>query len=537
MGMLESMASAMGMQANPSGSHPEQRDITDSRAHQLISQTLQGGVGGLEQYGLPLPQDYEKFLHVYPQSVWVYACVWIISTNASGVPLHVVDGRGEEGAQRFEIPGLEFPNEFMTFPDLAEATFVSLELIGNGYWEIVGDELFWMRPDKVRIVPDGRKFIKGYRMYINNKEERFEPEDVIHFKYFNPLDPFYGLATLSAVRLSVDSDYDGRKLYRRFFENAAIPAAVLETEFPSIQDTTVRQVREQIRNLYVGLDKAFEPMILPSGLKWRDVQVSPHDLSISQFNEMSRMEILGAFRVPPILVGLETQNYATAREQKFTFWQSKILPIHSKFRSTIDLQYLRRVFGGGTDVGLRSKYDYSAVSALQDPWKELGEFITNLKKHGIISANEARVVVNTFVTATDFDEFDGGDSIYEPMNIVPVGESPPNKGIASDTGRTKLQDVLSKCKRYVGREEANLRKKLIQQVYEAEKMAHQMEQASDVADKDLPFCMTPDYDALYEEKHFKWREKRAKNPTIFTRAGSVSLYQRRYSGKYYWNGQ
>ena len=511
-----------------------ERGVEDSLSQSLVAQSRLGAIGSqsLTSFGLPLPAHYGKFLNVYSEDVWVYACVWIISTNAAGVPISVVDNRGEEGSHRVEVPALEFPNPLMSFSDLMELTVTGLELVGNAYWEVVGDEIYWIRPDLMRVVPDGRKFIKEYVMELNGKKQYFPVEDIVHFRYPNPKNQFYGQATLAAARLSIDSDYDSRRLFRKFYENAAIPAGVLQTDMPNIGEGAIEMVREQVKNLYVGLERAYEPMILPAGLKWQDIQIRPHDLAVAELSSISRSEILGAFRVPPILVGLETQNYATAREQKFTFWNNKVIPLLKKIRDTVDLQYLSRIYG--REVGLRAQHDFSGVTALQDPWEQLGSFVTDLKKSGVISANEARAVINTFVTSIDLDDFDGGDDIYEPMNLIPVGESPIERNTGSDS--SSLRKMLKQLKLQMERGQIKSSQELRGQLKEALSISRQMTgfYQPEGAESGAMTVFTDEYQEVRMERSMKWREKKGKNTTMFTQAG-VTVMNRRYSSKYGWS--
>ncbi|MHA2638400.1 MAG: hypothetical protein V2G40_04810, partial [bacterium JZ-2024 1] len=45
--------------------------------------------------------------------------------------------------------------------------------------------------------------------------------------------------------------------------------------------------------------------------------------------------------VPPILLGMDVANYATARIQKQAFWQETLLPLLSKIEHTIQFQIIR----------------------------------------------------------------------------------------------------------------------------------------------------------------------------------------------------
>ena len=523
MNILEAMSGAMGLEVRPTFSESavpvETKAPEDSRSLLVQGANVWTGLTNFEQYGIPLPTNYERFSAVYANSVWVYRCASIVALSAAGVQTYVVDNRAEGAFKTFDVPAFEQPNSFMSFFDLKEAVYVSLGLLGNAYLEIVGDELYWIRPDKMRIVPDKDKFIKEFVLQINRKYERFKPEEIVHFKEFNPLDVYYGLSPLAAARLSVDSDYDGRRLYRKFFQNAAIPAAVLETDQHSIHDSLLDRVAATIQNLYGGLEQAFKPMILPAGLKWREIQVRPHDAAIIDFNQVSREEILAAFGVPPILVGLETQSYATAREQKLTFWQNTVLPRTAKFETTMDLQYLSRRFG--RDFGLRTRHDTSGVGALQEAWTDLGKFISELKRAGVITANEARIIINVFVTAVDFKPFEGGDVLYEPGNLVPVGEVESVHELSGPPPRRKAADLLRLLENYsnrleVGRRE-NIRRMLLRVQAKLSSTSVSIDEDGIAASSgETPVFLTEEYEEHRLKRSVKYREQQAKNRVVFT---------------------
>ena len=48
------------------------------------------------------------------------------------------------------------------------------------------------------VLPDREKFIAGYRYTVNGRFVDYAPEEIVHLKYANPMDDFYGMGTIKA---------------------------------------------------------------------------------------------------------------------------------------------------------------------------------------------------------------------------------------------------------------------------------------------------------------------------------------------------
>ena len=91
-------------------------------------------------------------------------------------------------------------------------TVVYLELTGNCYWYAapltVGESRLsvpgelWLVPTPwVRVVPDSQRYVRAYEISAAGAApELFSPDEIIHLKYPNPLDPHYGLSPLAGER-------------------------------------------------------------------------------------------------------------------------------------------------------------------------------------------------------------------------------------------------------------------------------------------------------------------------------------------------
>jgi phage portal protein BeeE len=70
----------------------------------------------------------------------------------------------------------------------------------------------------VRVLPDRHDYVRGYHVAPPGLPPvEFGPDEIVHLKYPNPLDPLYGLSPLQANALTVDANTElQRAVTRRF---------------------------------------------------------------------------------------------------------------------------------------------------------------------------------------------------------------------------------------------------------------------------------------------------------------------------------
>ena len=72
----------------------------------------------------------------------------------------------------------------------------------------------------------------------------YVPEDVVWFRYFNPLDEYAGLSPMAPLRLSADMGMDALRANQAALGNESLPGLVIETsDYPT--DDEVREFYER----------------------------------------------------------------------------------------------------------------------------------------------------------------------------------------------------------------------------------------------------------------------------------------------------
>ena len=178
----------------------------------------------------------------YATSTPVYSAIRIRAEALTRPPVVVYRRYGQgPGSHRLPV-GPEHPaqrlldgvNRWYTRTDLWRATEIYLNLWGSAYWMLDRDaegrrELWPLRPDRVSVVPDKDQFIRGFVYHGRNRMVALTPEEVVWFRYFNPLEEYAGLSPVAPSRLAVDMGRDGLRFNRNFLRQLG-PAGLCDAD-------------------------------------------------------------------------------------------------------------------------------------------------------------------------------------------------------------------------------------------------------------------------------------------------------------------
>ena len=175
----------------------------------------------------------------YASSVSVYSAIKLRADAISRPPARLLrrDFSGGKVPVEDTHPAqqlLNRANRWYTRGDLWRATEIYLNLWGSAFWALDRDEegvreIWPLRPDRVSILPDRKRHIRGFVYQGHSGPVPYTPEEVIWLRYFNPLEEYAGLSPLAPARLAVDMGTDGLRFNRNFLRNSAQPDFVLLT--------------------------------------------------------------------------------------------------------------------------------------------------------------------------------------------------------------------------------------------------------------------------------------------------------------------
>ncbi len=279
--------------------------------------------------GRQYPERFD-YLELYRKGSWVYACVQKISNSIAGSTWWLYRGDREITDHR-ALWLFEKPNQFMTRYELMNMTVQSLELIGEAHWLIMRNEsgkpvaLFPLNSSQMEmIMKNGVPDHWEYNLQSDRQELLFE--DVVFFKYTDPSNPWRGVAPLHAASIAADSDLDASRWNRTFFKNSAAPASALEID-SKLSNEQFLVYKKQVEAFYKGVNNAHKTIVLDSGMKFKNIQLSQKDMEFLELRKFSREEIAAVFGVPLSKLGLnENSNRATAYIHDYSFAKETLTP-------------------------------------------------------------------------------------------------------------------------------------------------------------------------------------------------------------------
>lgn len=364
--------------------------------------------------------DYEK-----AYKGWVSSCVSVIASNAAMLETSLfkrnLNGDIEQVFSSEADQLLGKMNDQYTRFQMYLLMFSFLEIFGNAYW--------WIPKGKNEILPLSPKttFFKLTKETIpkiaswhtvierpNSSPSRITipPEEVIHFKKFNPfanpMIPHYGMGTVATALASIELDESSNNWNNKFFKNSARPDTALEIDGELDSDQRER-IKKEWENAHRGTKNSHKITILENGAKINMLGISQKEMDFVKQKELSRDEILAFFHTPKDMIGMvANSNRATIQGSREIFALSKINPVMKDFVDTLN-EFFLPMIAPGQDLFFKYK----------TPVPEDATF--KLEKNKFDIANGIRTP-NEIRAQDGLAPYKGGDNFYIPSSFVENGE-------------------------------------------------------------------------------------------------------------------
>jgi hypothetical protein len=203
--------------------------------------------------------------------------------------------------------------------------------------------------------------------------------DEYEMVYFAEYDPSQDL--LPGVSPAISANVDAKLLYalskfpEMYFEGGAMPVTVVGVD--TTDEGEIKRMETFFKKVASGLKNAFRT--LGTRANSIDVQtITPplKDLAMPEINAQARDNLLTAFGVPKTLLDSEAANYATAQEDRKSFYQETIMPRARRYEDILNLQLLRK-------EDLRLEFSFNELELFQEDENERAELLSKLTFSGL----------------------------------------------------------------------------------------------------------------------------------------------------------
>jgi HK97 family phage portal protein len=362
----------------------------------------------------------------------VFACVDRRAAAVSSVPWYVEERQRDGEWER--VPGhpleelLENPNPDMSRQDLFEILSKHLDLAGNALWSLVTAsnlrsggqipvELWPLDPSKLKPIPGRGQLVRAYQ-YIDGETREIPAEQVLHFKFQDPANPYWGMAPLMAIARAVDTSVEILRWNKVALQNRGMPDGVYTFDQPLTREEW-EEARNEIHQNYNSPDNARLPLVLASGARFEVVSWKPIDLDFIAGLEYCRETITSVYGVPPTLIGiLKDATLANFETSLRFFWTDTAITILEGLRATFNRVLTPRF---GPRNKLRVCYDLSGVPVLREDFGE------KVKQYEILVRNGQPPNAAAKRLGMDLDDVPGGDTPLVPGTLVALTDLDPRE--------------------------------------------------------------------------------------------------------------
>ncbi|EIM25492.1 phage portal protein [Microvirga lotononidis] len=324
------------------------------------------------------PRDYAALSREgFQKNAIVHRAVRLVSEAAASLPLMLKSEDRDLSAHPL-LSLLSRPNARETGQRFLESLYGHLMVSGNAYVEAVSlegapHELYVLRPDRMRVVPDEDGWPGAYEYAVGTQTVRFAIRDdeacppILHMTLFHPADDHYGLSPMEAAATALDIHNAAGAWNKALLDNAARPSGALVVGGATLTDAQFDRLKSELETNYQGAGNAGRPLLLEGGLDWRPLSLSPKDMDFVEAKAAAAREIALAFGVPPLLLGLPGDStHANYAEANRAFYRQTVIPLVKRTAESLS-HWLAPAFG----EALRLEPDLDAIEALADERESL----------------------------------------------------------------------------------------------------------------------------------------------------------------------
>ena len=350
------------------------------------------GVGIVDQSAMTFGTDTSEFspaeyANYAATSIYVYAAVKLRASNLGQLPVKLYKRKrnGDEVEVTSGRPGslyelVQKVNPYWSMRRLIRMTEWSRCLQGSAYWYVnrgqngrgAPTELWWVRPDRMRVIPHPQQYIAGYLHESTNGGQAvpFATSEMLWFPLDNPIDEFAGLSPIAAVRLSIDTAYDAMRSNRNMHRNGTRISGIIgpSDKDQSLSKTQVSDISQTFGEMYRGVDSAHKLAVIGHAIGITQLSMTPKDAEFIEQLKWTLGDVARAFGVPPgKLADREHSTYNNVKQEDKEFWSMTLIPEADDISDQLT-EFLLPMFPGEAD---RIALDYSEVTALQEDMAEL----------------------------------------------------------------------------------------------------------------------------------------------------------------------
>jgi HK97 family phage portal protein len=389
---------------------------------------------------------------IYRSQPAVGAAVDLFARNIAQCGLHLYARAGENDRRRIRdhplVRLLAQPNGWSTDYRFIYATVADKKVYGSAYWlkwrELPRGPLSLLRIPPQWVEVSGGLMPTQYKINLYPDPLTVRPDQIVHFRSYNPDSPVVGLSPLERLRLVLDQDMAAIEQRRDVMHNAGRQPLVITrpSTAPRLSGEGLARFSEQFTAALRNPRSTATP-ILEDDMAIHTLSFSAEQSQWVEGRQLTWEEVARSYNIPLSMFGIAgaPQTYASVREFHKILYQDTLGPDIAEIESDIELQ----LFPEFPDLQAAGAYcEFNIFEKMQGTLEEQIDTLIAAAGAPILTRNEARARINAPHIA-------GADTLAVPLNVgitaedgaMPVAEPAPAEGAPAEEEEAEPAEARS----------------------------------------------------------------------------------------------
>jgi HK97 family phage portal protein len=258
----------------------------------------------------------------------------------------------------------------------------------NGRSQVVG--LVRLPPEEVTCT--GGLLPRLYTWQSGSGSTDLDPNDLVVFNGYNPLDSRVGLSPLETLRQILEGEAAAAQNRAAYWLNASRMEGIIERPLtaPKWTPDQKKSWREQWQEKFAGVRNAGMVPVLEDGMTWKATSYSAKDSEYISARKLAREECASAYHIPLPMVGiLDHATFSNIKEQHKQLYADTLGPWCVMIEDEVDGQLVPEA-DDHTDVYT----EFNIAEKLKGSFEEQAAALGALVGRPVMTLNEGRARLN-----------------------------------------------------------------------------------------------------------------------------------------------
>lgn len=286
----------------------------------------------------------------FSEHCWISICIEILARNISRADFEVLkNGKVEKESACARL--FARPNPELSCFDLWKKTVSLWSLYGECFWWFgenysagIPKELYVINPKQMSECIENGKITKWFYAGEKGGQTVIFPNELVHFKDWNPTSEYRGLSPLKTLGYELEQDILATRQNTALLKEGGIPKGILKTD-QILTDNDAERIERMWDKKYSAKNKR-RIAVLGKGTEYQSLTFTPDALKLYEMKQWNLYTILAKYGIPPRVANIKDSKSSLSGtdtdSQHRAFWNFTLIPLLKNFEQILDVQFFAR---------------------------------------------------------------------------------------------------------------------------------------------------------------------------------------------------